>query len=121
MNKLTFDDIRLIINSNLFDENDCDPEKWMYEDVPTSIDELDDDSPIDLKADYEKLGKIEMVKHRGGEGEGDSYYSVYHFIDHDVYIQFDGWWVSHAGAEYNEMFEVWPEQVTITQYNQIKK
>lgn len=119
MNKLTFEEIKLIINSSLFDKNRCGPRRWMLEDVPTSITDLKDDSPIDLKADYQKLGKIEMVEQHGGEGEGDSYYSVYHFVDHDVYIQFDGWWQSHEGADYNEMFEVRPEQVTITQYQRV--
>lgn len=123
MNKLTYDEIAKIINSDIFDEYDCGPENWMYEDTYTSVEEVDgDDEQTELfKSELAKLGKIKMVEQYGGEGQGDDYHTIYCFEDHDVYVYFDGWYASHVGSEYNEMFEVFPEQKTITVYNQKEK
>ena len=73
----------------------------------------------EFKEMFEQLGKYKFVDEFGGEGHGEDYWTVYHFIDHDVYIQFDGWYASHAGTEFDSMFEVKPEEVTVTRYTQI--
>lgn len=54
----------------------------------------------------------------GGEGEGDDYWSVYSFTKgtEKVYVQFDGWYASYNGSEYNEWFFVVPKEVMVTQY-----
>lgn len=49
------------------------------------------------------LGKITEVDHYGGEGQGDTWYSVQHFIDHNVYIRVDGYYSSYDGTD----FEGW--------------
>lgn len=62
--------------------------------------------------------KINHVDEFGGEGQGDSYWSVYSFTkdDETVYVKFDGWYQSYNGAEYDSWFFVKPVQVTVTQY-----
>ncbi len=115
MQKLTFEEISEILHSDLFEENDINPERWMHEDTPLCVDDLDEDDDL-LKEQYERLGEIELVEQHGGEGEGDDYYTVYHFKDHDVWIQFQGWYASYHGSEYEEMFEVQPEQKLVTVY-----
>ena len=114
---MTFEEITQVLGSELFDENYHGPEKWMYKDVYSSADEIEEEG--DFKETFRTLGKFEMVEKFGGEGSGDDYYAVYHFIDHDVYIKFQGWYASHSGSEYEEMYEVRPEQVTVTQYNRV--
>lgn len=118
MNKLTFEEIKSIINSNLFDEHDHDPLHWMHEDVYFTVDELiENDGKYgqtftkEFKDEFAKLGKFDCIEHFGGEGRGDDYWTVYYFEDHDVYISFDGWYASHHGSEYNDMSEVRPKEV----------
>lgn len=57
----------------------------------------------------------------GGEGEGEDYWSVYKFTEHDtketVYVKFDGWYQSYNGSEFNEWYFVVPEQVLVTVFN----
>jgi hypothetical protein len=90
-------------------------DQWMHEDVSDYGDLLDDDSD-EVKALGEKIGPYECVEQHGGEGEGDSYWTVYHFKAHDIYLQFDGWYASHCGAEFNDVSEVFPTLVTKTEY-----
>ena len=115
MNKLTYLEIKQIIDR--LDENEvCSPASWMCGDYPsTKYIESEPDKKL-----VEMLGNIEIVDDFGGEGCGDDYWAVYYFADHDVYIQFDGWYVSHHGSEYEEMFEVRPVQVTSTQYEAVR-
>lgn len=72
----------------------------------------DFDSPADV-------GEWEEVKHYGGEGQGDTWYSVKYFKDHDVYIRTDGFYSSYNGTDFDEGFgrEVKPAEKTITVYN----
>jgi hypothetical protein len=114
---MTYQEINSIINSELFYEHDHEPARWMYEDVYSSANKIEEEG--EFKEEFKKLGKFEMVEEFGGEGQGDDYYAVYHFIDHDVYIKFQGWYASHRGSEYEEMYEVRPEQVTKTEYNRV--
>ena len=56
------------------------------------------------------------VKHHGGEGQGDDYYSVYSFTsgNETVHVKFQGWYASYHGSEFNEWGFIEPKQVTIT-------
>jgi hypothetical protein len=64
------------------------------------------------------LGKIEEVDQYGGEGQGDTWYSVKHFIDHDVYIKTSGYYSSYNGTEFYDGYgeEVKPVEKTIIEY-----
>lgn len=62
------------------------------------------------------LGKVIEVDQYGGEGQGSTWYSVKHFVDHDVYIRTDGYYQSYEGTEFYDGYgkEVRPQQKTIT-------
>lgn len=64
------------------------------------------------------LGKVVTVEDYGGEGQGDTYYSVKHFVDHDVYIRTDGWYASYEGGTYDQGYgyEVRPQEKTVIVY-----
>lgn len=64
------------------------------------------------------LGKVNEVEQVGGEGEGNTWYTVKHFVDHDVYIRTDGWYSSYEGTEFEDGFGevVSPKEKTITVY-----
>ena len=63
---------------------------------------------------------FEEVDSYGGEGQGDTWYVVYHFPNHDVYIRVDGYYQSYDGTEFYDGWgcckEVKPVQKTITVY-----
>ena len=73
---------------------------------------------------YEYLTSLNLqyteVFQKGGEGEGDEWYSVKYFPQHDVYIRVDGWYQSHNGTEFYEGWgccsEVRPQEKVITVY-----
>lgn len=59
------------------------------------------------------------VEQYGGEGKGDTWYSVKYFKDYDVYLRINGWYQSHNGTDFNgweDVEEVRPQQKTITVY-----
>jgi hypothetical protein len=64
------------------------------------------------------LGKVVTVEDYGGEGKGSDYYSVKHFVDHDVYIRTDGWYASYEGGTYDNGYgyEVRPTEKTVIVY-----
>ncbi len=65
------------------------------------------------------LGESEEVEQKGGEGEGDVWFSIKYFKEHDVYIKIRGYYSSHIGTDFyswNEVTEVKPAQRTITIY-----
>jgi hypothetical protein len=53
----------------------------------------------------ESLGKCVDIDAYGGEGQGETWYRVKHFVDHDVYIKVDGFYTSYDGTD----FEDWDE------------
>jgi len=64
------------------------------------------------------LGKVVEVEQHGGEGEGDSWHVVHHFVDHDVYIRLDAYYQSYSGTDFDgsKPYEVRPKEKTITVY-----
>lgn len=117
MNKMTFNDIKELLNSHAFGINESDSAAWMYGDVYSSWTQIPEDG--EFKELYKQLGEFEQVEKFGGQGKGDDFWRVYYFRDHDIYIRFDGWYTSHEGADYNDMFEVKPVQITKTEYHRI--
>lgn len=78
---------------------------------------------VDLKAVesiLQELGTAKEVSHYGGEGKGDTWYSVFHFTDHDVHLKVDGWYSSYNGTDFegweDSVKEVKPMEKTITVY-----
>lgn len=66
--------------------------------------------------------EMTLAEHFGGEGEGDTYYSVWSFKQKDtqVLVRVNGWYQSYNGAEYQDFEEVMPVQKTITVYEAVK-
>lgn len=64
------------------------------------------------------LGKVEDIYQRGGEGEGERWYQVWYFKDHDVYLRIDGHYTSDHGTEFYDGYgyQVFPREKTITVY-----
>ena len=62
----------------------------------------------------------DCVEHFGGEGQGDTYYSVYKFTDtstkEKVFVKFEGSYASYCGSEFNSWFFVTPKEKTIVVY-----
>lgn len=97
MKKLTFKEILDILESKIT------PIEFINEDFDSS--ELN-------------LGEVITVQHYGGSGKGETYYTVFHFVEHDVYIKADGYYSSYNGAEceWSDCIEVKPITKTITVY-----
>lgn len=119
--KLTAKEILEIIEANYeietfafgdFDHLSEDSELITNEELTYAEQELDNLNRLGL-------GKVVEVKQKGGEGEGDEWYSVKHFVDHDVYIRTDGFYTSYEGTSFEDGYgrEVFPHQKTITVYN----
>ena len=62
---------------------------------------------VDFSEYSSKFGNVKTVDKYGGEGMGEKYYHVYHFVDHDVYIRINGYYQSYNGA----CFEIAPYEV----------
>ena len=43
------------------------------------------------------IGEVDQLDQYGGEGQGDSFWSVIHFKDHDIYLKWSGWYASYDG------------------------
>lgn len=66
------------------------------------------------------IGNWTEVKQRGGEGEGNVWYSVKYFPSLDMYIRVDGYYQSYDGTHFDDGWdsctEVKPIEKTITVY-----
>ena len=78
------------------------PTRWEYE--------------RDLITNKLGLGKVVEIKQYGGEEMGSTWYSIKHFVDHDVYIKTDGYYQSYNGTDFHDGHgkEVKPVQKTVT-------
>lgn len=72
-----------------------------------------------LSRQKNNLNWVEVDQY-GGEGQGDSWWSVKYFPEHNVYIKVDGWYQSYNGTEFCDGWdccsEVFPVEKTITVY-----
>lgn len=94
--------------------------KHWYSDFPREPKDTDYIIPEYKIKTIPELGDIEEIARYGGEGQGETWYSVKHFKDHDVYIRVDGFYSSYNGTDFNggwgDCSEVRPQQKTITVY-----
>lgn len=99
-------------------------EKMTFEQIMAVLKEkigtVDDFAYEDFDKDELNLGHIELVDEYGGEDQGSTWYVVYHFVDHDVYIKVDGYYSSYEGTDFYNGWgccsEVKPKEKTITVY-----
>jgi hypothetical protein len=75
------------------------------------------------KTIIEGLGEVKEVDSYGGEDKGSDWYTVKHFIDHDVYIRIDAYYSSYDGTDFDnsEYEEVFPTEVKRIEYLPLKK
>lgn len=67
----------------------------------------------------EGVGPYKEIKQYGGEGEGDTWYSIKYFPLLDMYIKVDGWYQSYHGTEFegwDSCSEVRPIEKVVTVY-----
>lgn len=75
--------------------------------------------------EYLKVNDIEFeeVDSYGGEGQGEVWYVVYYFKNHDVYIKVDGFYHSYPGVEFcdgwDSCSEVKPKTVKKVVYEKV--
>jgi hypothetical protein len=65
------------------------------------------------------LGEVTEVEQFGGEGQGDTWFSIKHFLKHDIYLKVNGYYQSHYGTAiygWNKVQVVAPKEKTITVY-----
>jgi len=67
----------------------------------------------------EVAGPNKQVFSSGGEDRGSDWRRVFHFTDHNVYLQIQGYYQSHHGTDFEgweSVKEVTPKEKTITVY-----
>lgn len=92
--------------TKLDEENEGD-DSWIYE-----------FTDIENSSQHEELqksvGVFKKIEHYGGEGDGSTYYDVYHFLDHDIYVKVSGYYQSHNGVDYYDGLESFQEVKPVT-------
>lgn len=88
--------------------------------VKSKVDSVSDFAYEDFDKDKLELGPIKNVNHYGGEGQGEKWYVVFHFVDHDIYIRVDGFYSSYNGTDFyggwGDCKEVTPKTKTLVVY-----
>lgn len=58
---------------------------------------------------------------RSSDGDHDSYDVIFHFTDHDIYVQASGYYHSDNGVDwsYADLAEVRPVEITVTRYSHV--
>ncbi len=73
----------------------------------------------DIENPLPNIGSWKEVDQYGGEGQGDTWYSVKYFEEQDMYIRVDGFYSSYNGTDFRgwaEVTQVTPKEKTITVY-----
>ncbi len=144
--KLTFTELESIINSIELTSFEMGPKYWLKGEVMdyhwfqthvfdgktimtnyyrNSIHKVEAFHTISEK--LKSLGEFQAVDSHGGSGQGDrlglgqgdEYWRVYYFKDHDIYIEFFGWYNSYSGVEFESMYQVRPKTVELIKYFKI--
>lgn len=65
----------------------------------------------------------EEIDQYGGEGQGDTWWSIKYFPKHNVYIKVSGWYQSYNGTDFGDWNEactqVFPQEKIITVYEPV--
>lgn len=95
--------------------------KWDSEENRVLYQQLPNPHSIAKELYHKEIGLIwKEVDQYGGEGKGDTWYSIKYFKDHDVYLRVDGWYSSYYGTDFADwddaVKEVRPQEKTIIVY-----
>lgn len=79
------------------------------------LSDLDFDPLLEVE---EILGPMKVVQSKGGEGQGEEYYVIIHFVDHNVFVKVEGFYTSYDGTDFDafDLREVFPTEKIITVY-----
>lgn len=70
-----------------------------------------------------KIGTWTEVDQHGGEGEGDDWWSVKYFRDHNIYIKIYGYYTSYEGTTFDRGIECYseviPKEETVIVYRSV--
>ncbi len=105
--------------TDLLNEADSDIINEFFHSELTESTRWDSDKVTDFRKKLSDEGiSFEHIDNYGGEEMGREYWSVYKFFtdNESLYVQFDGWYQSYNGSEYEEWFFVEPRQVQVTQF-----
>lgn len=108
--------------TDLLNEADSDIINEFFHSELTENTRWDSDEVTDFRKKLSDEGiSFEHIDNYGGEEMGREYWSVYKFFtdNESLYVQFDGWYQSYNGSEYEEWFFVEPRQVQVTQFTKV--
>jgi hypothetical protein len=77
----------------------------------------EDTKAFKLKLRAENIAVLLEAAH-GGEGEGEEYWTVYSFTRglEVVFIKLDGYYLSYDGCTYEQFYEVYAKEKSVTVY-----
>jgi hypothetical protein len=108
---------------NLLSESDTDIKVALFHDNYSSeFSKYDSEEDAEFKSKLQLLGvDMASVYHYGGEGEGETYYTVWKFSrdKEEVYFKFNGYYQSYNGADFDDYFQVKPKEVQVIQYEPV--
>lgn len=92
---------------------------FMNEETYTPDDKYLDE---DTAKDYKKTGTVaaDSVEHVGGMEQGSEYFCVVKFTNEEgklALLKFDGFYASHYGSEFHDVFAVKPRETTVIVYD----
>ena len=94
--------------------------KMDFKEIVNFLKNINQDVDEFAYGDFPKeLGEIKEVYSQGGSDRGSDWERVYHFINHDVFISFSGYYSSYNGVDFDgwdDVNEVRPKEKTITVY-----
>jgi len=70
----------------------------------------------------DEIGECRDMDSHGGEGQGEDWWCVKYFPDHDVYIKVRGYYTSYDGTQFDgweNCFEVRPREKVVIVYDPI--
>lgn len=81
----------------------------------STVKDLEQEDRKKVVEDAIGLGKIVEIEQYGGEGQGERWWTVKHFVDHDVYLKTSGHYSSYNGTDFYDWGkEVKPVIKTVT-------
>lgn len=111
---MNFQEINAILKKHYSEKQQSNEDDDDYDSNVAEFAYTDDDQEIP------GIGKMTEIAQKGGEGEGEEWYSVKYFPEHDVYIRIEGSYASYDGTNFYDwdsaVKEVRPREKTITVY-----
>lgn len=99
--------------------------KEIIQTLEDKIESVDEFAYDNFNSEDLGLGEIKEVHQQGGEGVGEDWRVVMHFVDHNVYIEVSGAYSSYNGTDFEDWDEackeVKPETVEVVVYKPLSE